>query len=119
MRERAVYLEAILTLLRRAREVGIPAAQEEFELWRHLKGVEVSMQLGPLAAQNRPNRSASPAFLQHNIGKCYEFLAWIEEQQGNTAAVAHYGEALRCLEQVQSPKAEKVRANLRRLGEEA
>ncbi|HLW02283.1 MAG TPA: TIR domain-containing protein [Ktedonobacterales bacterium] len=52
-----------------------------------------------------------------NLGWCYERLAWLEQRQGNNAAaIAYFREALRCLEQVQSPDAEKVRARLRKLG---
>jgi tetratricopeptide (TPR) repeat protein len=51
------------------------------------------------------------------MGWCYQRLAWLERDAGNTTgAVAHFREALRCFEQVQSPDAEQVRAALRRLG---
>ena len=53
-----------------------------------------------------------------DLGYCYQHLGWLERDQGNrAAAIAHFREALRCLEQVQSPDAEDVRANLRTLGE--
>ena len=55
-----------------------------------------------------------------DIGRCYHRLGWLEQREGNRpAAIAHFSEALRCLEQVQSPDAEKVRASLRKLGERA
>jgi Tfp pilus assembly protein PilF len=52
----------------------------------------------------------------YNIAFCHQYLAWLEEREGTIdAAIAHYREALRCFEQVQSPDAEEVRADLRRL----
>jgi hypothetical protein len=51
------------------------------------------------------------------VGDCHQFLAWLDRDAGNaTGAIAHFREALRCFEQVQSPDAEEVRADLRRLG---
>lgn len=50
-------------------------------------------------------------------GKCHQFLARLEKQQDNrSAAIAHYREALRRFEQIHSPDAEDVRAQLRALG---
>ena len=52
----------------------------------------------------------------YNIGNAHQFLARINEQPSiSTAAIAHYREALCCFEQVQSPEAEEVHADLRRL----
>lgn len=52
----------------------------------------------------------------YSIGQCHQFLAWFDEDEGKrTDAVVHHYEALRCFEQVQSPDAEEVRADLRRL----
>ncbi|GEM_PF-2016359 len=51
----------------------------------------------------------------HGMGDCHQFLAWLARDQGNNAqAVAHYREALRCYEKVQSPSAEGVRTALQR-----
>jgi tetratricopeptide (TPR) repeat protein len=56
----------------------------------------------------------------YEMGKCHQFLAWIDEGEGNReATISHYREALRRFEQVQSPDAEDVREALRRLGGEA
>ncbi len=53
-----------------------------------------------------------------DLGLCYQCLGWLEQREGNRwAAIMHFREALRCLEQVQSPTAEGVRASLRTLGE--
>ncbi len=47
----------------------------------------------------------------------YEGMDALEKQQDNrSAAIAHYCEALRRFEQIQSPDAEGVRAHLRALG---
>ena len=50
-------------------------------------------------------------------GYCHAFLAELDEGAGDIpAAIAHYREALRRFERVQSPQAEDMRAALRRLG---
>lgn len=50
------------------------------------------------------------------IGKCYQFLAWLDRDDGNhTGAISNYHQALHYLEQVQSPVAEEARTDLRRL----
>src|SRR5262249_3873418 len=50
------------------------------------------------------------------IGGTHLYLARIDEAQGeHQSAIAHYREALRCLEQVQSPNAEEARTALQRL----
>jgi tetratricopeptide (TPR) repeat protein len=55
-----------------------------------------------------------------NIGKSRQFLATLDRDAGNRAeAIVHFREALRCFEQVQSPDAEQVRADLRQLGANA
>ncbi|HLV98519.1 MAG TPA: NB-ARC domain-containing protein [Ktedonobacterales bacterium] len=57
----------------------------------------------------------------NSIGECFQFLAWIDEKELSMRkqAIQYYREALRCFEQVQSPSAEDVRVELRRLGEQA
>ena len=53
-------------------------------------------------------------------GKAIEFLGRADTYRGDIpAAIAHFREALRRFEQVQSPDAEIVRAALRRLGAES
>ena len=47
------------------------------------------------------------------------FLAWPDQVEGNPKdAIAHYREALHNFQQVQSPEAKCVRAELRSLGEQ-
>ncbi len=68
-----------------------------------LKGIEINTRLDDV----------------YMTGKSYELLARLGEQEGNRdAAITPYPEALRRLEQVQSPDASRMRAALRRLGAE-
>jgi len=99
-----------------ARELGDPAA-EATEL-RNL-GVFIGQHGEP-----EPGRQMIAEALAiserlsdiYNIGKAHQFLAWLDEGEGNNAgAIAHYREALRRFEQVQSPDAQEVRADLRKL----
>jgi tetratricopeptide (TPR) repeat protein len=54
----------------------------------------------------------------YNIGKCHQFLAWLDEGEGKRAeAIEHYREARRCFARVQAPDA-AARARLRALGAE-
>ncbi len=53
----------------------------------------------------------------YEIGRCHQQLAWLDERERkHDEVIAHYREALRRFEQVQSPDAEDVRAALRELG---
>lgn len=99
-----------------ARQLGDPAA-ESMEL-RNL-GVFIGQNGEP--AQGRQMIAEALAISErlgdiYNIGKAHQFLAWLEQREGNApAAIAHYREALRCFEQVQSPDAEEVRADLHKM----
>jgi tetratricopeptide (TPR) repeat protein len=54
----------------------------------------------------------------YKAGKAHQFLAWLDERESyRDAAIAHYREALRYFEQVESPDAEQVRADVRKLEE--
>jgi tetratricopeptide (TPR) repeat protein len=100
-----------------ARQLADPAA-ESMEL-RNL-GVFIGQRGEPV--QGREMIAEALAISErlsdvYNIGKAHQFLAWLDRDEGNRAgAIAHYREALRRFEQVQSPDAEDVRADLRRLG---
>ena len=55
----------------------------------------------------------------YNVGANYEFLGRLENQEGqNQAAIAAYREALQRFERLGSPRADIVRAALRRLEDE-
>ncbi len=113
---RADYERALVL----ARRLGAPAAeavaagnlgfflaqQGERERGRGLinESLEISKRLGKI----------------DDMGKCHQFLAWLDSEEGNRVyAIAHYREALRCFEQVQSPDAEQVRVDLRKLEADA
>ena len=52
----------------------------------------------------------------YDIGKCHQFLAWLDSDEGNRAdAIAHNNKALGCFKQVLSPETRQVRADLHKL----
>jgi Tfp pilus assembly protein PilF len=114
--EAAVNYERALLL---ARQLGDPVAESN-----ELRGWGFLLCQQNERARGRDMIEQSMAISErlndvYNIGKCQEYLASIEAQQGNREeAIAHCQEALRRYEQVQSSDAEKIREALRRLDEE-
>ena len=109
---RAHYEQALVL----ARQVGEPAAEAielgNFGLFLHRAGERARGR----RLINESLEMSSRLSNIYDVGKCHQFLAWLDGDEGNrVGAMTHYREALRYFEQVGSPEARKVRADLRRL----